>query len=62
MQRLSSQELEALEIGLTAFLKAALQEGDEIEEICLRCGSRHVLNCPGNIRYRQLTGKDKSKV
>jgi DNA-binding MarR family transcriptional regulator len=62
IQRLNSQELEALETGLTAFLKAALQEVNEIEEICLRCGSHHVLNCPGNIRYRELTGKDKTKI
>lgn len=62
IQRLNSQELEALETGLTAFLKAALQEVNEIEEVCLRCGSHHVLNCPGNIRYRELTGKDKTKV
>jgi DNA-binding MarR family transcriptional regulator len=62
IQRLNPQELESLEIGLVAFLKAALQEVNEVEEICLRCGSHHVLNCPGNIRYRELTGKDKSKI
>ena len=62
IHRLKSHELEALETGLTAFLKAALQEINEIEEICLRCGSHHVLNCPGNIRYRELTGRDNTKV
>jgi DNA-binding MarR family transcriptional regulator len=62
LQRLSPEEHTALETGLTAFLKAALQEVNEIEEICLRCGSHHVLNCPGNVRYRELTGKDKTKV
>ena len=60
--RLQPKELEALEAGLTAFLKAALREISEVEEICLRCGSHHLLNCPGNIRYRELTGKDKTKV
>lgn len=62
IQRLNSQDLKDLESGLTAFLKAALKEVNEIEEICLRCGSHHVLNCPGNICYRELTGQDKNKV
>ena len=60
--RLQPGELETLEAGLTAFLKAALREVNEIDEICLRCGSHHLLNCPGNIRYREVTGKDKAKV
>lgn len=61
IQRLHPRERDALELGLTAFLKAALQNVTEIEEVCLRCGRQHLVNCPGNLRYRELSGKDKSK-
>ena len=60
LERMSATEKEALENGLKAFLKAALQSPEQVEEICLHCGWNHVIQCPGNIRYRELTGRDKS--
>jgi DNA-binding MarR family transcriptional regulator len=60
--RMSNVEIQALELGLNSFLKAALQSSEEVEEICLHCGWNHVINCPGNLRYRELTGKDKTPV
>jgi DNA-binding MarR family transcriptional regulator len=62
LQRMSTKEVQALEIGLQGFLKAALESPDQIKEICLRCGLTHILNCPGNLRYRELTGMDKTSV
>jgi DNA-binding MarR family transcriptional regulator len=59
-QRMPPQALEALTTGLTAFLKAALQDINQIDEICLRCGRDHALTCPGNLLYREFSGKDKS--
>jgi DNA-binding MarR family transcriptional regulator len=50
-----------LERGLTAFLTAALVTPEEIEAVCLKCGWDHLAECPGNLRYRQLTGKDKER-
>ncbi len=62
LQRIPPESLEALTTGLTAFLKAALSEINQIDEICLRCGRDHVVNCPGNVLYRELSGKDKTNV
>jgi DNA-binding MarR family transcriptional regulator len=62
LQRMSTEEVQALELGLIGFLKAALESPDQVKEICLRCGITHILNCPGNLRYRELTGKDKTSV
>jgi hypothetical protein len=59
---MSSAEIQALELGLNSFLKAALQSPEEVEEICLHCGWNHLLKCPGNLRYHELTGKDKIPV
>ncbi len=58
--RMSNEERESLEIGLASFLKAALQSPEQVEQICLHCGWNHVIQCPGNIRYRELTGRDKT--
>ena len=62
MDRMKHEELEALTTGLTAFLKAALQDVSQLEEICLRCGRDHLADCPGNLLYREFTGKDKENV
>ena len=62
LYRMSAEEIQALELGINGFLKAALESPEQIEEICLRCGWSHVINCPGNLRYRELTGKDKKQV
>jgi DNA-binding MarR family transcriptional regulator len=62
LERMSTEEIQALELGINSFLKAALESPEQVEEICLRCGWSHVINCPGNIRYRELTGKDKKQV
>lgn len=60
--QMSTAEIEALQIGLTGFLKAALAQPEQIDVVCLRCGWNHLINCPGNIRFRELTGEDKKKV
>jgi DNA-binding MarR family transcriptional regulator len=62
IKQMSSSEVEALELGLNGFLKAALKTPEQVDEICLRCGWNHVTNCPGNLRYHELTGNDKNKV
>jgi DNA-binding MarR family transcriptional regulator len=62
LQRMSNAEIDALELGLSGFLKAALESPQQIEEICLRCGLDHMTDCPGNQLYRELTGKDKETV
>jgi DNA-binding MarR family transcriptional regulator len=62
LARMSSAEIQALETGLTAFLKAALESPEQVEEICLHCGWRHIINCPGNLRFKELTGNDKQPV
>ncbi|HBF37522.1 MAG TPA: hypothetical protein DDW50_09405 [Firmicutes bacterium] len=59
LERMSVSERESLEIGLKSFLKAALQSPEQVEEICLHCGWNHIIQCPGNLRYRELTGKEK---
>ena len=62
IERMSAEEIQALEFGLTSFLKAALESPEQVEQICLHCGLTHLINCPGNLRYRELTGKDKTQV
>lgn len=62
IRKMSPGSVNALEQGLAAFLSAALGKPEEIEEACLRCGWEHSLDCPGNIRYRELTGEDKRNV
>ena len=62
LERMSTEEIHALENGLNGFLKAALESPEQVKEICLHCGLTHILNCPGNLRYRELTGTDKTSV
>lgn len=62
LQRMPPESLSALEHGIVDFLKAALEKPDQVEEICLKCGWSHDLGCPGNLRYRDLTGHNKEKV
>jgi DNA-binding MarR family transcriptional regulator len=62
LERMTPESLTKLEQGMEAFLKAALNNPEQIDEICLKCGWNHQLDCPGNIRYRELTGHDKEKV
>ncbi|MGD8399704.1 MAG: MarR family transcriptional regulator [Bacillota bacterium] len=57
--QMSPEEVTALVKGLEAFLGVALVSAAEIEAVCLKCGWDHLVECPGNLRYRQLTGKDK---
>lgn len=52
----------ALEYALLEFLKAALVTPELIEKVCLRCGWEHFPDCPGNQKYKELTGADKSSV
>ncbi len=62
LQRMPPESMTALERGLVDFLKAALEKPEQVDEICLNCGWSHDLDCPGNLRYRELTGRDKEKV
>lgn len=62
LNRMSTEDIAALKTGLISFLKAALENPAQIEEVCLRCGWEHILNCPGNALYHHYTGKDKPKV
>ncbi|MGE5581149.1 MAG: MarR family winged helix-turn-helix transcriptional regulator [Bacillota bacterium] len=62
LQKMTAEEIAALESGMAAFLKAALENPEQVEQICLHCGWEHIINCPGNLRYRELTGKDKDSV
>jgi DNA-binding MarR family transcriptional regulator len=58
--KMSPEAVAALTKGLEAFLGAALLSAADIEAVCLKCGWDHLVECPGNLRYRQLTGKDKT--
>ncbi|MDX9872236.1 MAG: MarR family transcriptional regulator [Clostridia bacterium] len=62
IERMSPEGASALETGLTAFLSAALVTPEQIEEICLMCGFEHLPDCPGNVRYKGLTGRNKEQV
>lgn len=62
LSRMSSEDMESLQRGLTGFLRAALVDVDQIDQICLHCGWDHLLECPGNLRYRELTGHDKTEA
>jgi MarR family transcriptional regulator, organic hydroperoxide resistance regulator len=60
--RMKPAELKALQDGLSAFIKAALRSPEEIEKACLRCGVAHFSDCPGNLLYKELTGRDRTGV
>lgn len=62
IERMPIEAVSALEKGLTEFLKAALQDAEQIDEICLKCGWQHIPECPGNERYIELTGRGKEKI
>lgn len=57
--QMAPEAVTALAGGLEAFLSAALVSAEDIEAVCLKCGWDHLVECPGNLRYHQLTGKDK---
>jgi DNA-binding MarR family transcriptional regulator len=59
IDQMSPEAVQALAEGLKAFLDAALISAADIEAVCLKCGWDHLIQCPGNLRYRKLTGKDK---
>lgn len=60
--RMSAEEARHFEEGLGAFLNAALIDASHIDAVCLKCGWDHLAECPGNIKYHQLTGSDKTNV
>ncbi|MDI3281447.1 MAG: MarR family transcriptional regulator [Bacillota bacterium] len=60
--RLSEEELAHLEQGIEAFLRATLTRVEDVELVCLRCGTAHLPTCPGNVIYKTLTGQDKDTV
>lgn len=61
-KQMPSKTLLELENGITGFLKVALEKPEQVDEICLKCGWSHELDCVGNLRYRELTGNDKEEV
>jgi hypothetical protein len=62
INRMNENQREALEVGMDAFLAAALVTPEEIDKVCLHCGNEHDLNCRGNLRYKQLTGRNKDNL
>ncbi len=62
LRQMPSKSLQDLEHGIVDFLKVALEKPEQVDEICLKCGWSHELDCVGNLRYRELTGRDKEKV
>ncbi len=61
-RRMPLESLMELERGVISFLKTALEKPEQVDEICLKCGWNHDLDCIGNRRYRELTGRDKDEV
>lgn len=61
-KQMTPETLSDLESGIVGFLNAALEKPEQIDEICLKCGWDHELDCVGNLRYRELTGIDKVNV
>jgi DNA-binding MarR family transcriptional regulator len=59
LAQMTPEAVTKLTEGLGAFLGAALLSPADIEAVCLKCGWDHLVECLGNLRYRQLTGKDK---
>lgn len=62
LRQMPPKSLRDLERGIGDFLKIALAKPEQVDEICLKCGWSHELDCAGNLRYRELTGEDKEKV
>ncbi|HEY8464714.1 MAG TPA: MarR family transcriptional regulator [Bacillota bacterium] len=61
IRKMPPEAVNSLQEGLTAFLAAALVTPEEINAICLKCGWDHTFNCPGNLRYYQLTGRNRDQ-
>ncbi len=62
INRLDPETLKNLKQGIQGFLEAALVKKEDIDRICLHCGWFHLPDCPGNLRYRSLTGEDKKEI
>lgn len=62
IDRMAVSDVTFLQKGMVAFIKASLLKAEEIDEVCLRCGTEHRPECPGNTQYREITGLDRSKV
>ena len=62
IMKMSKEDVDALERGLTQFLRAALVKPEQIDEVCQRCGWDHFSECPGNMRYLELTGHEKTNT
>lgn len=62
VDRMAPGMAENLQLSLKAFLKAAFQDPETVDVICLWCGREHLDECVGNTRYRELTGKNRSKI
>ncbi|PKM88680.1 MAG: hypothetical protein CVU87_06905 [Firmicutes bacterium HGW-Firmicutes-12] len=62
IKNMSKEAVGSLEYGLSEFLKVALVEPEQVDDICLKCGWEHIPDCPGNVRYIELTGHEKEKI
>lgn len=62
VDRMPKEAVNSLKEGLTEFLRAALIKPEQVNEICLKCGWDHIPDCPGNVRYKELTGLEKENV
>jgi DNA-binding MarR family transcriptional regulator len=58
-EQMAEDDREALERGMTGFLKAGLRTKEDVDRICLHCGWLHLPSCAGNQVYQRLTGQDK---
>lgn len=59
INRMPEEDLKAFQQSLHSFLKAAFVSPEAIDGACLKCGWDHILDCPGNLAVRELTGKDR---
>ena len=59
---MADDERQALEKGLVGFLTKSVENAEQLDEICLRCGWSHDIDCAGNQLYKNFTSKDKAKV
>ncbi len=57
LARMTARDRRSLEIGLRAYLGAALRTPGEVEAVCGRCGTEHVPECPLGVIYERLTGR-----
>jgi DNA-binding MarR family transcriptional regulator len=62
IKMMPEEAVSSLAYGLSEFLKAALLKPEHVDAVCLKCGWKHIPDCPGNVRYIELTGQEKENV